>query len=305
QLLVQLDPSMTRVVQESAEAHLAKIVRNVCSMHSQIDVGKQKVSMFQSKRKKARNNYQHNTHIFKHGKIALKKNGKLNSANNVLVSAPQQLDRTILRSDNIIKIIKHPDVKNAAAYLRRAYLKNQSSTIVAPVSGYVAKRSVQIGSYVIPGTTLMVVVPLDHVWIEANLKETQLLSIRIGQPVEIRTDLYGKNIVFHGKVESLGIGTGSAFSLLPAQNASGNWIKIVQRLPVRISLDPDNLDCYPLRIGLSTQVKIDIHNTNGPVLMPHSVNKIYSATEIYNSKLYEADMLVTRIIHENCTHFWD
>ena len=132
----------------------------------------------------------------------------------------------------------------------------QRSAIVAPVSGYVAKRQVQLGQRVQPGATLMTVVPLEQVWVEANFKETQLGKMRIGQPVEVHSDLYGGDVEYNGKVAALGLGTGSAFSLLPAQNASGNWIKIVQRVPVRIELDPKQLVEHPLRLGLSMSVDV-------------------------------------------------
>jgi membrane fusion protein (multidrug efflux system) len=136
--------------------------------------------------------------------------------------------------------------------------------ITAPVAGVVAQRSAQIGQQVSPGTPLMAVVPLDRVWIDANFRETQLADIRVGQPVTITTDAYGGSVKFHGRIEGLGAGTGSAFALLPPQNASGNWIKIVQRLPVRIALNPAELRAHPLRIGLSVKVKVDTSNQSGP-----------------------------------------
>src|SRR5579883_452186 len=163
-------------------------------------------------------------------------------------------------------IASHPDVKAAAAKVRAAWLNDMRTTLVAPVSGYVAKRTVQVGQRVQPGTPLMAVVPLHQVWVDANFKETQLEHMRIGQPVTLTSDLYGSGVKFQGHVEGLGVGTGSAFSLLPAQNATGNWIKIVQRLPVRIALDPAELDKHPLRIGLSMDVTVNLHDQSGPIL---------------------------------------
>jgi membrane fusion protein (multidrug efflux system) len=136
--------------------------------------------------------------------------------------------------------------------------------IVAPVDGLVAQRTVQVGQRVNAGAPLMAVVPLSNVWVDANFKEVQLARMRIGQPVRITTDMYGGKVAYHGHVAGLGAGSGSAFALLPAQNASGNWIKIVQRVPVRIALDPAALRDNPLRIGLSVSVTIDVRDQSGP-----------------------------------------
>jgi len=165
-----------------------------------------------------------------------------------------------------VPVAQHPAVQAAKADYVQAWLASRRNTILAPVSGYVAKRSVQIGARATPGTSLMSIVPLDQLWVDANFKESELRNIRVGQPARVEADMYGGKVEFHGKVVGLSAGTGSAFSLLPAQNASGNWIKVVQRLPVRIALDPKELKQHPLRIGLSTTVSVDISQTDGPVL---------------------------------------
>jgi len=161
---------------------------------------------------------------------------------------------------------RHPLVEAARADYMQAWLAARRNTIVAPVSGYVARRSVQLGARISQGTPLLTIVPLDQLWVDANFKESELRDIRVGQDANIEADIYGSKVVYHGKVTGLSAGTGSAFSLLPAQNASGNWIKVVQRLPVRISLDPRELAAHPLRVGLSTQVRIDIARQNGAAL---------------------------------------
>ncbi|WP_246580048.1 HlyD family secretion protein [Candidatus Sodalis endolongispinus] len=302
QLLVRLDPSDTIVAQESAEANLARVVRQVRGMYSNVDNYKAMVASRKVELQGARADYQRRANLARDGAISQEElshaRDALTSAETSLTSAQQQLNTTFALVDDTT-IASHPDVKDAAATLRSAYLNHVRSTLVAPVSGFVAKRSVQVGSRVQPGAALMAVVPLDDVWIDANFKETQLLSMRIGQPVEINADLYGDDITYRGKVESLGVGTGSALSLLPAQNASGNWIKIVQRLPVRIRLDPDNLDRHPLRVGLSTNVTVDMHNLDGPVLAPQPLDKPRYNTDVYEHQLREADSLVARIIHQN------
>jgi membrane fusion protein (multidrug efflux system) len=158
----------------------------------------------------------------------------------------------------------NPDVLAAIAAVRRAAIVRNHMHLTAPEDGVVAQRSVQLGQQVSPGAPLMAVVPLRGVWIDANFRETQLADLRVGQPVTITSDAYGGHVVFHGKVLGLGAGSGNAFALLPPQNASGNWIKIVQRLPVRIALDPRELDRDPLRIGLSVTVTVDTKDHSGP-----------------------------------------
>jgi len=198
---------------------------------------------------------------------------------------------------------KAPQVQAAASQLRQAYLNLQRVAIVAPVSGYVAQRSVQLGQQVQPGTTLMTIVPIDQLWVEANFKETQLGKMRIGQPVQVHADLYGDEVTYAGTVDSLGMGTGSAFSLLPAQNASGNWIKIVQRLPVKITLDPGQLREHPLRIGLSMDVNVNLKDQNGPVLAPARQDRADArplmTTAAYAQQLADADRLIASIIAQN------
>lgn len=159
---------------------------------------------------------------------------------------------------NNIPLRQQPAVQTAVSRIKDAWLNLQRTQIHAPIAGQVAKRNVQVGQRITQGVPLMAVVPLDNLWVDANFKESQLRKMRIGQSVEMVSDLYGSKVVYHGKVMGLSAGTGSAFSLLPAQNATGNWIKVVQRVPVRISLDPRELRANPLRMGLSMTVKVDI-----------------------------------------------
>lgn len=198
-----------------------------------------------------------------------------------------------------VSVALHPAVQAAKADYVQAWLAARRNTIVAPVSGYVAKRSVQIGARATPGASLMAIVPLDQLWVDANFKESELKNIRVGQAARVEADMYGSNVAFHGRVVGLSAGTGSAFSLLPAQNASGNWIKVVQRLPVRIALDPTALKAHPLRIGLSTTVSVDISNTGGPVLgaaMPQA--PVYT-TQALKQPLQQAANAADTIIAHN------
>nr|WP_315261209.1 efflux RND transporter periplasmic adaptor subunit [uncultured Duganella sp.] len=198
-----------------------------------------------------------------------------------------------------VGVAQHPAVQAAKADYVQAWLAARRNTILAPVSGYVAKRSVQIGARATPGASLMAIVPLDQLWVDANFKESELKNIRVGQPAKVEADMYGSKVEFHGRVVGLSAGTGSAFSLLPAQNASGNWIKVVQRLPVRIALDPAELKAHPLRIGLSTTVSVDISKTDGPVLgaaMPQA--PVYT-TQALAQPLQQAASAADAIIAHN------
>lgn len=201
-----------------------------------------------------------------------------------------------------VDVARHPDVLAAKADFEAAWLAARRNTIVAPVSGYIAKRAVQVGARATPGTALLSIVPLDQLWVDANFKESELRNIRVGQPATVETDMYGGKVEFHGKVVGLSAGTGSAFSLLPAQNASGNWIKVVQRLPVRIALDPQELRAHPLRIGLSTTVKVDISKTDGPVLGAAMPQQPVYTTAALSQPLQQAATAADNIITRNLHH---
>ena len=194
----------------------------------------------------------------------------------------------------------NPAVLQAKTAFRDAWITSQRNAVVAPVTGYVAERSVQLGQRIQAGQSLMTVIPLNTLWVDANFKEVQLRNLRIGQPAEVRSDLYGGSFIFHGHVVGLSAGTGAAFALLPAQNASGNWIKVVQRVAVRIQIDADDLVKSPLRVGLSTTVTVDTRNRSGPVLATKAADKAVGDTQVYASDLAqanaEADGIVSRYL---------
>jgi membrane fusion protein (multidrug efflux system) len=181
--------------------------------------------------------------------------------------------------------------------VRDAYLNYARNTLPAPVTGYVARRSVQVGQRVAPGTPLMAIVPLDGVWVDANFKEGQLKHMRIGQPVTLTADVYGSSVKYHGHVVGFSAGTGAAFAVLPAQNATGNWIKVVQRLPARIQLDQNELNAHPLRIGLSMQVDVETRDESGTQLGA-ATNTTYH-TDVFAQYGADADAEIARIIGQN------
>jgi len=196
-------------------------------------------------------------------------------------------------------VTNNPAVEQARANFRAAWIAAQRNSIYAPVTGYVAQRSVQLGNSVQPGQQLMTVVPLHDLWVDANFKENQLRHIRVGQPAKIESDVYGGSVEFHGKVIGLGAGTGSVFSLLPAQNATGNWIKVIQRVPVRIALDDKELDQHPLRVGLSTEVTVDITNDKGAMMAPQGSGQPIAQTDVYEQMASKADVEAEKIIKAN------
>lgn len=292
QVLINFDPNDAEVGLQSAKANLARTVRQVRGLYSNVDGMKAQVNAQQAEVQKAQDNFNRRKNLAAGGAISQEElshaRDDLTSAQNALANAKQQLKTTSALVDDTV-VSSHPDVMAAAAQLRQAYLTNARSTLIAPVTGYVAKRTVQLGQRVQPGTALMAVIPLDQLWIDANFKETQLRDMRIGQPVEIESDIYGSDVKFSGTIDSLGAGTGSAFALLPAQNATGNWIKIVQRVPVRIHVNAEELAKHPLRVGLSTNVEVNLHDQSGPVLAQQPPQKASFSTNVYDRQLAEAD----------------
>ncbi|PMY61962.1 MULTISPECIES: HlyD family efflux transporter periplasmic adaptor subunit [Pseudomonas] len=302
QVLVNFDPNDAEVGLQSAEANLARTVRQVRGLYSNVDGMRAQVAAQKAEVQKAQDNFSRRRTLASSGAISQEElshaRDDLTSAQNALANAQQQLNTTNALVDDTV-VSNHPDVQAAAAQLRQAYLTNARSTLIAPVTGYVAKRTVQLGQRVQPGTALMAVIPLDQLWIDANFKETQLRDMRIGQPVDIEADIYGSDVKYSGTIDSLGAGTGSAFALLPAQNATGNWIKIVQRVPVRIHVNAEELARHPLRVGLSTVVNVDLHDQSGPVLAQQPPQKASFSTSVYDRQLGEADALIARLIHDN------
>ncbi|WP_407311251.1 HlyD family efflux transporter periplasmic adaptor subunit [Pseudomonas sp. nanlin1] len=302
QVLLQFDPNDAQIDLQRAQANLAKVVRQVRGLYSNVDGMKAQVAASQAEVKRAQENFNRRKTLAAGGAISQEElahaRDDLTSAQSALSNTQQQLSSSAALVDDT-QVADHPDVLAAAAQLRQAYLANARTTLIAPVTGYVAKRTVQLGQRVQPGTATMAVIPLNHLWIDANFKETQLGKMRIGQAVDITADLYGSEVKYSGTIDSLGAGTGSAFALLPAQNATGNWIKIVQRVPVRVHINPEQLKDHPLRIGLSTQVDVDLHDQNGPVLAQQPAQQASFSTNVYARQLDEADALINQLIHAN------
>jgi membrane fusion protein (multidrug efflux system) len=298
--LVTLDPADARIALLNAEAALGQAVRQVSTLYVNNSYYAANVAQRESDLARARDDLQRRVAVASTGAVSTE---DVSHARDAVASAQASLDaaRQQAQSNHALtdrtSIEQHPNVQAAAAKVRDAYLDYARNTLPAPVTGYVAQRSVQVGERVSPGTPLMSIVPLDGVWVDANFKEVQLRRMRIGQPVTMTADVYGSSVKYHGRVIGFSAGTGSAFATLPAQNATGNWIKIVQRLPVRIQLDQKDLQAHPLRIGLSMLVDADTRDDSGTQLAA-AVNTTYR-TDVFAQYGDKADAEIARIIEQN------
>lgn len=214
-----------------------------------------------------------------------------------LAAAQAQLDAARALGSKL-PVDESPAVVQAAAQFKLAYRNLKRTTIVAPVDGTIGQRSVQVGQQVGPGVPLMSIVQLNRLWIEANFKEGQIRHMRVGQPVEVVSDLYGSRITYRGRVQGFSAGTGSAFSMLPSQNAAGNWIKVVQRVPVVIALDARDLAAHPLRVGLSMRATVDTHDRNGHALDSEPPTPAVS-TRVHDGVASDAEAAAASIIRKN------
>src|SRR5579862_9013473 len=303
QPLVRLDPADAKVALDEAEAQLAKTVPEVRNLFATTAQLQASVQMRQTDLAQAQNDLARRAQLGKSGAVSGEElqhaRDAEKAARSGLLAAEQQLAANRARIDHTT-LEDHPDVRNAAAAVRNAYLNYARTTLPAPVSGFVARRNVQLGQRVGPGAPLMAVVPLDQVWVDANFKEPQLAGMRVGQPVTLTADLYGNGIQYHGKVAGFGAGTGAAFSLLPAQNATGNWIKIVQRVPVRVALDPRELAVHPLQIGLSMKADVELRGGSAGSRLPQLVSQAPGlSTDVFASGDALADARVQAIIAAN------
>ncbi|MBA2963580.1 MULTISPECIES: efflux RND transporter periplasmic adaptor subunit [Ramlibacter] len=316
QPLVRLDPADVAVALQQAEANLAQTVRQVRTLYAnngalaaQVDLRQADIAKAQADVQRANDDLNRRMALTGNGAVSKEElnhaqtqlanaRSALAAAQAAVVAAREQLASNRAQTDGT-SVEQHPSVLSAAAKVREAWLASQRAALPAPVDGYVAKRTVQLGQRVAAGTPLMAIVPLQQVWVDANFKEVQLRRIRIGQPVTLVADVYGKKVEYRGKVEGLGVGTGSAFALLPAQNATGNWIKVVQRVPVRIALEPGQVAKNPLRVGLSMDARVDVTQQDGKSLADAPRASATVQTAVFESQDAGAEADVRRIIAGN------
>jgi len=264
--LVNLDTADADVAVAQAEAQLAQTVREVRTLYASQGQSSANLALREAELARAQDDLSRRRALMGSGAVSAEEirhaENTVTTAKAAVAAAREQLASTRALTDGT-SVSQHPNVQRAAAHLQETMLAQSRSTLYAPVGGEIAKRNVQVGQRISPGAPVMAIVPLEQVWVDANFKESQLRDMRIGQPVTLTADLYGSKVRYTGKVVGLAAGTGSAFALLPAQNATGNWIKVVQRVPVRIALDPKQLAEHPLRIGLSMVAEVDLHDRSG------------------------------------------
>ena len=301
-VLVVLDKTNAQLAYEQAKHDLASTVRKTKELYINGDQYQAQIQQNRVSLAQAQKDYQRRAALGRSGTISKE---DLQHSQEAVQLAQAALDISIQQYNANRALLRNtalknqPAVQQAADSVRSAWINLQRTEIKSPMTGYVSRRNVQVGSQVSSQSSLMAIVPVQPVWVDANFKETQLENVRIGQPVTINSDFYGSNVSYKGTVVGLDMGTGSAFSLLPAQNATGNWIKVVQRLPVRVELDPEQVAKYPLRIGLSMNVTIDIKDQNGPVLSEVQRTTPAFESDVLVLKLNDVDQVINTIISDN------
>jgi membrane fusion protein (multidrug efflux system) len=316
QPLVRLDPADAKLALEQAQAQLGQTVREVRTLYAnnatlkaQIALREAEVARAQAELARAQDDVNRRQPLVASGAVGQEEfshaSAQLAAARSALAAAQSAVAaaREQLASNQALTegtpVEQHPGVQRAAAGVREAWLAVKRADLLAPLDGVVARRSVQVGQRVAAGAPLMTVVALDKLWVDANFKEGQLRRMRAGQPAVLTADVYGQKVEYHGRVVGLGAGTGAAFALLPAQNATGNWIKVVQRVPVRITLDPKDLAAHPLRVGLSMAVTVDVSQGDGPPLASAGRSQPVAQTTVFDALAREADAEVQRIVRAN------
>lgn len=301
-VLVELDRTDATISLDKSIADLGNTVREVMRLFEQVKQYQAMIAMKKAEFVKSAQDYEHRKHLIDEGGVSLEdfehSEAALQASYADLIATEHLYIATLSQVENTT-VENHPLVEQMKNRLRDAFVFYQRCTIKAPVSGIVAQRTVQVGERVNPGQPLMALVPLDQMWVTANYKEVQLSKMRVGQPAKIHSDIYGREVLYEGKIAGIGGGTGSVFSVLPPQNATGNWIKIVQRVPVRIILDQEQVKNFPLRLGLSMEVTVDIHDTEKPFFPSIRPAKPLFTTDVFATQEAGAEELIAEIIAAN------
>lgn len=307
-VLVELDPTDYVIAFENSKSVLANTIRGVVQKFDRVYQLQASVQMQQSQLDQAVLNYQHREALVQIGGVTLEDFQKSETDMHVAQASLNQSLEDLRGSEAQIyntTVATHPLVQEAMDTVRSSWIDLQRCVIKAPVDGYVALKSAQVGETVSPSNPLLSIVPLNDVWVNANFKEIQLKKIRIGQPVKVTSSLYGSHVKYKGTVMGISPGTGSVFSVIPPQNATGNWIKIVQRVPVRVSLDPKQLEKHPLRLGLSLKATVDLRDEEGEVLTPLEPTLPIYQTFIFQDQIYGVEGIIKRVLEENINSNYD
>ncbi len=304
QVLVCLDETDYRITLEAAQSRLGQVIRDVTEMFENVYALAAQFELRQAELFKAEVDYNDRRQVVSEGAVSdeelIHAEANYYAAKANVKSIKYQLMQAISAVQNTT-ISTHPLVETAKEDLRQAWVNLQRCTLRAPVTGIIAQKAVQVGESVNQLSPLLAIIPLDQLWINANFKETQLSKIRIGQPVTMTADMYGREVIYTGQVIGISSGSGAVFSPLPPQNATGNWIKIVQRIPVRIAINSDQLRRYPLWLGLSMNVKVDVRDTQGVRVPPPAVEKGLYVTDIFKTQIDGAEEIIEQILQKNIT----
>ncbi len=298
---MRLDPVDAQLALDQAETALAQSVRELRGVYANLNTLDESVKVREAELARVTDLLNRRESLAGTGAVAQEEIDQareaVRSAHAALQVALEQKQAASVQTENL-KIEDHPAVLRAASKVEEAYVALSRTTLRAPLDGVVARRSVQVGQRIAPGSPLMAVVPLNDVWVDANFKEVQLRDMRIGQPVRLRADLYGGKVDYDGSIAGVAAGTGGVFSLLPAQNATGNWIKVVQRVPVRIDLNPDQIKAHPLRVGLSVDVDVDVRDGED-LSPPAAAVNAPPVASVDDAGLKAAHERVVKIIRDN------
>ena len=303
-VLVKLSPTDAQVALAQASAQLANATRQIQNVFNTVSVTRAQMVQANSAVKIAQDAVNRRAVLVKTGAVSREEYDQaVNALNQALAAQKTTMEQNKSAGAQVAGTTtqNHPAIEAAKAAFRSAYINNKRLAVLAPTDGVIAKRNVQVGQQISQGVPLMSIVAANQLWVEANFKETQLANLRVGQTVELTSDVFGSGVKFKGTVQGIGIGTGSAFSVLPAQNATGNWIKIVQRIPVRIQLDAEELKAHPLRVGMSMIANVNTHQRDGAVLgtVAGSDGLSNLTTNVYAQDEEEANREADKIINAN------
>lgn len=304
QLLVELDRTNYQAIYNKELSSLASITLQIRQLYDNAQINRALIKNKRTVLERRKFDYENRLKLRENNPEAVAQEDYVHSEHDFLAAqfnlqeAESQLAASLAAIGNT-RPENHPLIEHQKENVRIAYYNLQHCSIYSPQTGYIAQRTVEVGHWITPRTNLMAVIPTNYVWVDANFKETQLGNMRIGQPAVVWFDLYGSKVQYEGKVIGIASGTGSIFSLIPPQNATGNWIKIVQRLPVRISLDPEIIKQFPVRLGISAEVDVNVTNQNLPLLAPALPEKSVAKTDVFDIHMEKVDQLMDQIVREN------
>lgn len=302
QILFTQDETNSIIALNEAKKNLANAVRNVCQIYHEAFANESDILVKKAEYLRAREFYNHRLEVVEQGAVAFEDFQYYQTQMEATENAYEQAKSAFFEKVALIQgvsIRENPTVIRAAEQVIQAWVNLYRCKTYAPVRGLVAQRVAQVGTWVKAGDPLLSIIPLDQIWVNANFKETQMKRMKIGQPVKVWADMYGPNVVYHGVIVGLPGGAGNAFTILPPQNLSGNWIKIVQRLPVRVVIDPQDLVKYPLRLGMTCHARVNIRNQSDSYFQtPEEVAPSYY-TDIYKQETYGSWDLVDSIFQAN------